>query len=103
MLGRTDTARTALLWKAPLAILAGVVALTFAGAAQADPPWKKKWKHRHHHHQYYDPDYVVVKPRYRPPRAVYVVPEPVMVYPQPYSYGPSYPPSVNFNFSLPMR
>ena len=102
MLGRTDTARTALLWKAPLAILAGVVALSYAGAAQADPPWKKK-KWKHHHHHYYDPDYVVVKPRYRPPRPVYVVPEPVMVYPQPYSYGPSYPPSVNFNFSLPMR
>ncbi|MGD9883522.1 MAG: hypothetical protein AB7F22_22030 [Reyranella sp.] len=100
MFASADSARTALLWKAPLAILAGVAALTFAGAAQADPPWKKRWKHHH----YYEPNYVVVKPRYyRPPPPVYVVPEPVMVYPQPYSYGPSYPPSVNFNFSLPMR
>jgi hypothetical protein len=99
----SDTARIAILRKVPLAILAGVAALTFAGAAQADPPWKRGKKHRHHHHYYYDRDYVVVKPRYRAPRTVYVVPEPVMVYPQPYGYGPSYPPSVNFNFSLPMR
>lgn len=99
MLSSSNSTRIALWRKAALAVLAGVAALSFAGGAQADPPWKRK-----HHHRYYDePEYVVVKPRYRPPRTVYVVPEPVMVYPQPYSYGPSYPPSVNFNFSLPMR
>jgi hypothetical protein len=102
MYASSDRARTALFWKASLAVLAGVAALTFAGAAQADPPWKRH-KHKHYHSYSYEPDYVVVKPRYRPPRTVYVVPEPVMVYPQPYSYGPAYPPSVNFNFSLPMR
>lgn len=100
MFRSADSVRNALWWKASVAVLAGVATLAVAGAAQADG-WKKK--HRHHHHHYYEPDYVVVKPRYRQPRAVYVVPEPVMVYPQPYSYGPSYPPSVNFNFSLPMR
>ncbi|WP_395713034.1 hypothetical protein [Reyranella sp.] len=100
MLGNAKSGRTANWWKVSVAILSGLAALSIAGGAQADN-WKK---HRHHHHHhYYDRDYVVVKPRYRAPRTVYVVPEPVMVYPQPYSYGPAYPPSVNFNFSLPMR
>lgn len=100
MPGNVKSVRNAVWWKASVAVLSGLAALSIAGGAQADN-WKKH-KHRHHHH-YYEPDYVVVKPRYRQPRTVYVVPEPVMVYPQPYSYGPSYPPSVNFNFSVPMR
>ena len=99
MLRSSVSARPAAWRKASLTTLAGIIALSFAGGAQADPPWKRK----HHHGHYDEPEYVVVTPRYRPPRTVYVVPEPVMVYPQPYSYGPSYPPSVNFNFSLPMR
>jgi hypothetical protein len=97
MLRNAKSVRTATWWKASVAVLSGLAALSIAGGAQADN-WKKH-KDRHH---YYEPDYVVVTPRHRP-RTVYVVPEPVMVYPQPYSYGPSYPPSVNFNFSLPMR
>lgn len=101
MFGSADSVRIALWWKAPVALLAGVATLVVAGAAQADG-WKKKHRH-HHHHYYHEPEYVVVKPRYRSPRTVYVMPEPVMVYPQQYNYGPSYPPSVNFNFSLPMR
>lgn len=100
MLGNAKSVRTATWWKASVAVLSGLTALSIAGGAQADN-WKKH-KHHHHHH-YYEPDVVIVKPRYRQPRTVYVVPEPVMVYPQPYSYGPAYPPSVNFNFSLPMR
>lgn len=100
MLGNAKSVRTATWWKASVAVLSGLAALSIAGGAQADN-WKKH-KHHHHHH-YYEPDVVIVKQRYRQPRTVYVVPEPVMVYPQPYSYGPAYPPSVNFNFSLPMR
>ena len=102
MFASADSVRTAGWRKALVALLAGVAALAVAGTAQADPPWKK-----HHHHHHYDdgPDYVVVKPRYRAPRTVYVVPEPVVVpyYAAPMSYGPAYPPSLNLNFNVPLR
>ena len=94
------------------AALASSVILAGLGSAQArddrDRDWEWKKRDRHHHHHVERVEHVY-RHEYRRERAPRVVHErqPVMMMPAPVYQAPAYSqpvdPSVNFNFSFPMR
>ena len=93
-------------WKTILAAaIAGSTLLLAAGAqAHDDDDWR--WRHRNFRHWHHGPERVVVE---RQPvyvervRPVYVAPAPVMMAPMMPSYSQPMDPSVNLNFTIPLR
>jgi len=92
-------------WKTILAAaIAGSTLFVAAGAQAHDDDWR--WEHRHHKYWRHGPERVVVE---RQPivveraRPVYVAPAPMMMAPMMPSYQQQVPPSVNFNFQLPLH
>ena len=80
----------------------GLLIATTGAQAHDDDRWHDRWRsERHHHHDHW---------RHGPPRRVFVERQPVFVAPAPVMMAPMAPyysqpvdPSLNFNFTIPLR
>lgn len=103
-------------WKTILAAAIAASGILFAAGAQAhdDDRWRddhRRWEHRHHHdshehRRHHDsPRRVVVErePVFIERRPVVMAPAPVYMAPMAPAYSQPVDPSLNFNFTIPMR
>jgi hypothetical protein len=94
-------------WRTILAAAIAASGIFMAAGAQAhdDDDWR--WKHRHHDHGrwHHEPERRIVyeRPVYVQRQPVYVAPAPVMMAPMAPMYSQPADPSLNFNFTIPLR
>lgn len=93
-------------WRTVVAAAIAVSGVFLAASAQAHDDDEWRWKHRHHGRWHHEPERRVIverQPVYVERRPVYVAPAPVMMAPMAPMYSQPVDPSLNFNFTIPLR